>query len=164
MKYVLDSSAFIKRLFEGLPLDAELYTIPEVYNEVRSTMRFMLFDRNLKVQEPSGESVKEVLKAASETGDIWNLSTTDIRLIALAKDLNAVLLTDDFAMQNVAAYLGIEFQGSKRITHLIIRRRKCENGRIVKSPDECIGEARPVVRRKRKIRRVFIDRFRRTNG
>jgi len=157
MRYVLDSSAFINRLYEALEPDAELRTIPEVYEEVRSKYRFLLFSKHLKVHDPSSEVVREVLKAAAETGDIRKLSTTDIRVIAAAKELEATLVTDDLAMQNVAAYLGIPFKGFKRITHLIIRRRKCEDGRIVRSPDECKGVAREIVRRKRRIRRVFID-------
>ncbi len=161
MRYVLDSSAFIRRLYEALPIEAEWYTTPEVYEELK-THRFLLFDKRLIVKEPSQESVREVLKISAETGDLWKLSSTDIRLIALAKDLEAILVTDDLAMQNVAAYIGIKFEGFRRITHIIIRRRRCGD-KIVKSPDECPGDAKMIVWRKRKISRVFIDRYHRKN-
>ncbi|NTW16943.1 MAG: nucleotide-binding protein, partial [Syntrophaceae bacterium] len=45
--------------------------------------------------------------AAKKTRDTCVISETDCDLLALALDLNAVLYTDDFAIQNVAGVLGV---------------------------------------------------------
>jgi rRNA maturation endonuclease Nob1 len=65
MKYVLDSSAFINRIYEALEPDAELRTIPEVYEEVMSKYRFLLFGKYIRVHDPSSESVRIWLKKAA---------------------------------------------------------------------------------------------------
>ncbi len=44
---------------------------------------------------PSKESVRRVAAAARETGDITRLSPADTDLLALALDLEAVIVTDD---------------------------------------------------------------------
>ncbi len=48
-----------------------------------------------------------MLRAAGETGDRDVLSETDTRLIAAAFELDATLVTDDYAMQNVAERLNV---------------------------------------------------------
>tara|TARA_Y100001970_G_scaffold104228_1_gene130616 strand:+ start:14178 stop:14675 length:498 start_codon:yes stop_codon:yes gene_type:complete len=62
----------------------------------------------LNFQEPNEEFIRQVTTMARTTGDISGLSKTDLSLIALSKELNAVLVTDDYRMQNVAKNLGIE--------------------------------------------------------
>ena len=46
-------------------------------------------------------------KCAKETGDIHSLSEQDISCIALSLELNAELISDDFAVSNVSNELGI---------------------------------------------------------
>jgi len=46
-------------------------------------------------------------EAAGRTGDVSVLSPTDFDLISLALELNGTIITDDFAVQNVARKLGI---------------------------------------------------------
>lgn len=68
------------------------------------------------MEEASPESVEEVKEAARKTGDIHKLSDTDIKVLAKALDEikkgnEVVLVTDDYAIQNVAMSLGIRFDG-----------------------------------------------------
>ncbi len=99
-KYVVDSGAMIRKFYSNA------FTVEEALKEIEG--RTPLFVPEVK--EPSRRAVEDVIKAAEATGDLSKLSKVDIKLIALALELNAVLVTDDFAMQNVAEYLGIKWQ------------------------------------------------------
>jgi UPF0271 protein len=59
---------------------------------------------------PAEGAVETVRRAATETGDAGELSDTDVRLIAAAFELDATLVTDDYAMQNVAEHLDVAVQ------------------------------------------------------
>ncbi|UXM85530.1 PIN domain-containing protein [Methanococcus aeolicus] len=71
----------------------------------------------LKIREPEPETVKKVRKMAINiTGD--TLSKNDIEILALAIDLNGVLYTDDYGLQNVSERFNIKteniiFEGIK---------------------------------------------------
>jgi UPF0271 protein len=60
------------------------------------------------IHVPDEETVEQVSRAATETGDEAELSDTDRRLVASAFELDATLVTDDYAMQNVAEHLGVD--------------------------------------------------------
>ena len=105
-RYVLDSSALIEGFVP--PGDVEIYITPGVEKEVRDKgINFHI----LKVVSPSRYNTKLVVKAAKETGDFPVLSDVDVELLALALQMNAKIITDDYAIQNVAAHLGLEFEG-----------------------------------------------------
>lgn len=117
---VFDSSA----LFKSFDL-SDSATIPDVFSEVKNRPTLLRLENaiaagSLQVLEPGEESVKKVGSAVSKTND--RLSQVDIRLIALAIELNATLMTDDFGMQNVCLYLGIPFQGVDRAISCLFRR------------------------------------------
>jgi UPF0271 protein len=59
---------------------------------------------------PDEETVERIERAARETGDAGELSETDIRLVSAAFELDAPLVTDDYAMQNVAEKLGVDVE------------------------------------------------------
>jgi UPF0271 protein len=56
---------------------------------------------------PEEPTVERIRRAAGETGDAGELSRTDVRLLAAAFELDARLVTDDYAMQNVAEKLEV---------------------------------------------------------
>ena len=60
------------------------------------------------IQQPSHIHVKKAKNFAEKTGDLTSLSDEDISSIALSLELGAELLTDDFAVSNVAKNLGIQ--------------------------------------------------------
>lgn len=108
MKAVLDASVF----FSDIPLEGELFTTPSVCDElvdIRAKGNFeKLCTAGLTVVTPSRESLQAVDRAAEKSRDRAVISGTDRDLLALAKELGAVLYTDDFAIQNVAGVLGVE--------------------------------------------------------
>jgi len=103
---VLDSSAFIA----GYETEDATATIPRVRDELKdeSAYRFdALEGGGMHVHVPNEAAVRRVESAARDTGDYDTLSKTDVRLIAAALELDAVLVTDDYAMQNVASALSV---------------------------------------------------------
>lgn len=67
----------------------------------------------LVIREPTCVSMEIVKKAALMTGDASKLSEADLNVIALALDLSTeghdvVLISDDYAVQNVAARIGVK--------------------------------------------------------
>ena len=112
--YVLDTSAFIYGIAPG----GEMETVPAVYAEVkdeRSRLKLELLE-GLQVIEPDRVFLDRVAEAARETGDDQRLSKADGDLLALAlqekeSGKDAVLMTDDYAVQNVALRLGIPVRG-----------------------------------------------------
>jgi UPF0271 protein len=104
--YVLDSSAFINEYHT----DEQIASIPLVREELEdeSAYRFdALEGSGMHLHIPDGETVERIERAARETGDFDELSRTDIRLIAAAFELDSRLVTDDYAMQNVAEKLNV---------------------------------------------------------
>lgn len=118
MKIVVDTSS----LFYGFQIDGrnEYITTQSAIEEVRGKSMKRSIEIRIDLVEtfdPSSSSVKEVRKTARDSGDLDQLSGTDIDLIALAKDRDAFLLTNDMAMQNVCKKMGIKYQsfGGKSI-------------------------------------------------
>jgi UPF0271 protein len=74
----------------------------------------------VEVLSPKKEFVAKARAAARETGDLDVLSSADIDIIALALQFNGIVVTSDFAVQNTAEHLGLEWEGAgKGITEKI---------------------------------------------
>lgn len=109
--YVLDSTAF----YAGIPYqgNGRYYTTYLVLEEVKHhNVGSSLIQTRVMVTEPSSESLNRVKATAAKTGDMSALSQTDLSLLALALDLmgrdgGASLVSDDFAVRNVAEILSI---------------------------------------------------------
>ena len=110
--YVIDSSViFLRKAHYDF-----MITIPEVVDEIKdekSKFYFSLLD--IRVEEPTEESVREVEEVARRTGDIHKLSKTDLKLLAKTLDevkegREVVLVTDDYSIQNVAMELGLRIE------------------------------------------------------
>ncbi len=109
--YVLDSTAF----YAGIPYQGSgrYYTTYLVLEEVKHhNVGSSLIHTRVQVTEPSPESVDKVRSTAIKTGDIGALSQTDVSLVALGLDLKSKeggvnLVSDDFAVRNVAEVLSI---------------------------------------------------------
>ncbi|SIR47581.1 UPF0271 protein [Haladaptatus litoreus] len=104
--YVLDASAFINEYHTT----EQTASIPMVQEELEGEHAFR-FDAmegsGMHIHLPRDDAVEKVRRAASETGDLDVLSMTDIRLIAATFELDGTLVTDDYAMQNVANRLDV---------------------------------------------------------
>jgi len=104
--HVLDSSAFIHEYHTS----EEMASIPAVEEELEdeSAYRFdAMQGAGMHIHIPAANTVETIERAAVETGDGEELSDTDVRLIAAAFELDGTLVTDDYAMQNVAEHLGV---------------------------------------------------------
>ena len=109
--YVLDSTAF----YAGIPYqgNGRYYTTYLVLEEVKHhSVGSSLIHTRVQVTEPTQDSVNLVKTTAAKTGDVRALSSTDVSLLALALDLTkseggARLVSDDFAVRNVAEVLSI---------------------------------------------------------
>ncbi|KTG08937.1 DNA-binding protein [Haloprofundus marisrubri] len=103
---VLDSSAFIHEYHT----DEQVASIPDVQAELEGEHAFR-FDAmegaGMHIHIPAEGAVETIGRAAEETGDADVLSETDMRLLATSFELDATLVTDDYAMQNVAEHLGV---------------------------------------------------------
>jgi UPF0271 protein len=107
---VLDASAFIG----DYTTDDDTATIPLVREELEDDASGYRFDAlegsGMRIHVPDEETVERVERAARTTGDATELSRTDARLLAAALELDATLVTDDYAMQNTAGALEIEIE------------------------------------------------------
>lgn len=116
MKAVLDASVF----FSDWHPEGELFTTPSVCDELRDLRSRGNLEKlsaaGLAIVGPGRDSLDRVASAARTSRDIGVVSATDIDLLAVTLELDAILYTDDFAIQNVAAVLGIP-------THPVIQRK-----------------------------------------
>jgi len=109
---VLDASAF----YAGIPFGAQEqnYTTPLVFDEIKHIKKshdavgILIETKRLIVSEPDFNFTQTVVKSSKETGDFNNLSKEDISAIALCLQLEAEMITDDFAVSNVSKNLGIK--------------------------------------------------------
>lgn len=149
MTFVLDASIF----FSEIPAGEPAYTTPSVVAEltdIHAKYRFeVLMAAGLSIRKPRVEDLARVDAAALRTGDAGVLSGTDRDILALALELSAVLVTDDFAVQNVAHRLGIETQSIRQRPARPIRwRYRCTGcGRYGKEPGECPICGAPIKRK-----------------
>jgi UPF0271 protein len=106
---VLDASAFINEYHT----DEQIATVPLVREELEDESAYRydaLEGSGMHVHLPEQETVDRIRRAAGETGDLAELSETDVRLLAASFELDAVLVTDDYAMQNVADKLDVSVE------------------------------------------------------
>ena len=72
-----------------------------------SVLETLILNERIKILEPSEESLKLIKSSITQIGET-RLSDADVSIIALAKEFNATLVTDDFAICNLAKTLSIE--------------------------------------------------------
>ena len=109
---ILDASAF----YAGVPFrsSSDCYTTSLVYDEIKhikknhDALGTLLETNRLKIREPDEESTKAAIKAAKDTGDFPQLSKQDISIIALCIEMNGEIISDDFAISNVAKNQGLK--------------------------------------------------------
>ena len=139
MRSVLDSSAF----FTAATFKGELYTTSSVISELRDlpskARSDLLREAGLQVMDPDPESVSRVRENAVARGEAGVLSSTDIEVLALALQLQAGIMSDDYALQNVARSLDIRViplqQKGARNIRWKFRCSGC--GRYYRGPGEC---------------------------
>ncbi len=109
---VLDATSF----YAGIPFASQniSYTTPLVFEEVKhikknqGAITVLIESNRLKIVEPEREFTEMVLRKAEETGDHQHLSKEDVSVIALCLQLEGELITDDFAVSNVAKHMNLK--------------------------------------------------------
>ena len=112
---VLDTAAVIAGLTPGL-IKAEQVTVAEVLEEARDLCSKLELETavsagKVRIDEPTRASLAEVRNKVKATGDA--VSKTDVKLLALALDLKerkAEIITDDYAIQNLATLLELPYR------------------------------------------------------
>ncbi|NHJ32617.1 MAG: hypothetical protein FK732_07125 [Asgard group archaeon] len=167
--YVLDASAIYNGVLTH-NISGDKY-IPEcVLEEVRGMIRGeaiieeALLYEELQIIVPNEEILLEIKKQASETGDIRELSACDLAVLAVGRSLQkkeskVIILSDDYDIQNLAQYVGLNCKGIhwKGITSIHKYYWICPGcGNKSKSQTEnCIECGTKVIRKthKKKIRK-----------
>ncbi|MCC4770265.1 DNA-binding protein [Methanosarcina sp. DH2] len=156
--YIADSAVFI--MGNCSVNSSLLITVPSVVDELKSKDSVLRFDLakegGLRVEWPEPEMVKEVREKAEQTRDSEELSKTDLEILAKALEHRerAILLTDDYAVQNVAVQLGIKVKpiAQKKIRDVIIWQKQCTGcKKTFEKGDECpiCGSPMKKMRKKR---------------
>ena len=109
---ILDASAF----YAGVPFRSsnDCYTTSLVYDEIKhikknhDALGTLLETNRLKIREPDKEATQAAITASKDTGDFPQLSKQDISIIALCIEMNGEIITDDFAISNVARNIGLK--------------------------------------------------------
>ena len=125
--YILDTCAF----FTQKHPEGEFITVPGIKDEIINKQSKQYYENmlstKLKIMKASVQSYKIVKEKAKETGDYGVLSNIDLDIIALGYESKGIIVTDDFAIQNVALTLELEFIScsNKSITEKRIWEYKC---------------------------------------
>ncbi|WNY26723.1 NOB1 family endonuclease [Methanolapillus ohkumae] len=109
--YIADSAVFI---MGNCPFSySQMISIPGVESEIKSEDALLRFDiakaEGLRIEAVDKSYTDEIKKHAEWTRDIDELSKTDLDVLSKALEYRgiAILLTDDFAVQNIATRLNI---------------------------------------------------------
>lgn len=154
MKAVLDTSAII--YLEDFRKFNEIFTTSSVLSEVKDrTTELKLPAIGAKVLEPSRKVVDDIRAVAKKTGDLEKLSHTDIEVLALAKEIDATVVSDDYNIQNVAKKIGLKYISvfNKGIKELFTWKKFCPNckkyfGNEIGKCPVCGSELKRVPRKK----------------
>ncbi len=113
MNYILDTSAILSRRFN---LSSADFIIPaSVMEEItkgrlKSTLDTL--QETARILTPARASREVVERSAKQSGDLSELSSTDIDVLALAIETGASIISDDYAIQNVASKLNLQYTGA----------------------------------------------------
>jgi len=84
--------------------------LAEIVNETAKTMvDHGIYTGQLKIRDPTVENIAKVKEAAKKTGDLSRLSGADIGVLALSLECGAEIVSDDYAIQNVAASMRLKY-------------------------------------------------------
>ena len=109
---VLDATSF----YAGIPFSSQeqSFTTPLVFEEIKhikkghDAIQTLIDLDRLKIVEPSKKITNFVLEKAKQSGDLPDLSKEDVSILALCLQLDGELVTDDFAVSNVAKHLNLQ--------------------------------------------------------
>ena len=107
--FILDTCAFLTQKHPT----GEFATVPGIKSEIVNRQSRQYFENmlatHLKIMKAQKNSYDVVNKEAKETGDYDVLSKVDMDILALGYECKGTIITDDFAIQNVALALEVKF-------------------------------------------------------
>jgi UPF0271 protein len=112
-KIVIDTSSILAGFqFDGT---MEYFIPPLAADEIRRGQKKEELDglierETLKVQAPSLMNMDKVTVGAQESGDINRMSRADMEIVALAFEIDAVIISDDYSIQNLAKKMNVEYR------------------------------------------------------
>jgi len=135
--FIIDTSAILSG--KSINLDnAIMITTSGVCDELQPGGRDyqifqFLIEKGLTIHYPSKKSIDKIRNISNETGDVDRLSEADVEVLSLALDINtdsnkeAIILTDDYSIQNIAHTLNIKFESisQRGITKKFIWSHRC---------------------------------------
>ena len=130
---ILDTCAFFTQMHPNGKIATVLNIEDEIINRQSKQYYSNLKSKGLKIIEPIKESLDFIKKSATETGDIDVLSFMDLKILALGYELQGTIVSDDFAIQNVSLYIGLEIiacSGNK-ITELRKWKYRCSACKLI---------------------------------
>ncbi|MGI0003753.1 MAG: NOB1 family endonuclease [Candidatus Nitrosotenuis sp.] len=109
---IYDASAF----YAGTPFASpeEACTTSLVFDEIKhikqshGALDTLLETGRLRILDADSEKTNLVVKCAKKTGDFQKMSKADISAVALAFELGGQLITDDFAVSNLAKNMNLD--------------------------------------------------------
>ncbi len=126
--YIADASLFII----GKRLEGSVVTVPSIVEELKGeSARTVMELMDVNVESPLGSFINEVREKAGMTRDSEELSEADMDILAKALEYSrrgeAILVTDDFAVQNTAIQLGINVMpaGQRKIRDVLLWEKQC---------------------------------------
>ena len=132
IKYIADTAVFINDNNTSYQYN-EMITTFSVRNELKNQQSILKIDiakmYGLRIENSYPSQIKYVINKAKKTKDFDNLSQTDIEIIAKSLEYpNSILLTDDYSIQNVAFYIGINTESvtsDRNIKYNILWNKQC---------------------------------------
>jgi len=108
---IYDASAF----YAGIPFASpeEGCTTSLVFEEIRHIKKShgaidtLLETGRLRIIDADSERIDLVIERAKKTGDFQKMSKADISAVALALEIGGQLITDDFAVSNLAKSMSL---------------------------------------------------------
>ena len=109
---ILDASAF----YAGIPFSTtdEFFTTSLIFDEIKHIKKnhdaidTLMHTNRLKILDPDVGFVEKIIIASKKTGDYNQLSKQDISAIALCLQMSGEIITDDFALSNLAKNLNLK--------------------------------------------------------
>ncbi|MEE9410643.1 MAG: hypothetical protein V3V41_06920 [Candidatus Heimdallarchaeota archaeon] len=116
--YILDSTTIIHYIPNEEPISKNsIILLPEgLKQEIKSpqsraALELIEADNQVVYTHASQESLKKIKLLARNSGDSSTLSNVDIHVLALSLDYpDSVLISDDYAIQNICSLANIEFK------------------------------------------------------
>ncbi len=114
--YILDASGIIGGYISSKYLNITTNSVISEIKDLKSQMlvESALKDGSIVIKEPDSDSLIQLQGAIEKSGDVLRLSEVDKELVALAialrKNFNLLVVTDDYSMQNILKILQIPYR------------------------------------------------------